>query len=156
MKFVSKCGSYALRIHPRLVDKIIEFSKAALPDETCGCIVGYYEDNLLWAVVTDVILACKDPALKGCQIDNDFVNDYFTKLWKETDGQRYDLGVWYSHPLHTPVPSEKDNKVMQEVYRKEDDQKRLSIIIGYNLTRDDLHVRLYENETDYVDLERWV
>lgn len=95
-----------------------------LPNETGGLLVGYYTPDMQRAVVTEA-WPCSDDAVRwptGFERGQEDFNERLSALWRETDGTRYFLGEWHTHPKNAPYLSETDIAQMRSVAR---DQKQV-------------------------------
>jgi integrative and conjugative element protein (TIGR02256 family) len=110
--FRTENGKYGMKIFRNSVRRILNHCKKASPNEIGGILVGYYSDDLRWAIVTAITGPPVDSipgrisfyrGIKGLQ-------KFLDSKWKKR--QHYYLGEWHFHPYSSPIPSRSDNMQM--------------------------------------------
>ena len=86
-----------------LLDKMYQRS-AEERRETLAALVGHYSDDCTTAVVDGII--CQvwgEYAI--CERDHVRLKTELDEIWKSSDGKRYFLGEWHTHPGEPNTPS---------------------------------------------------
>lgn len=113
LMFQTEDEKYGMKICKKFVNRILAYCQNASPNETGGIMVGYYSDDLRWAIVTDIT---------GPTVDSIFKRNFFYRgikglqkflnsKWKKK--KQYYLGEWHFHPFSLPIPSQIDNMQMR-------------------------------------------
>lgn len=114
LKFVTTDLRYGVSIDESMVKKILMLCREAADTETGGILVGYYEENLAWAVVTDISGPPEDSrrtrgsllrGVKGLQ-------KWLNYVWRSK--RHYYLGEWHYHPFASPDASRVDVQQLKE------------------------------------------
>ena len=112
MHFQTSCRQYGLIIEPETIVKILKQGLRDWPKETCGVIVGRYNDNLDHALVTDVIDTSGADKSSIRVIDHaDKSTAILEKLWPH----HYYLGTWHTHPNGPAVTGGLDDRTMKQI-----------------------------------------
>ena len=117
MEFRSEDGRFGLRLPDGRLTELLERCRAARDEETGGIIIGFYTEELDWAVVTATSAPPQDSksggnwfyrGTRGLQRSLD-------QFWMQRHW--YYLGEWHYHPQHAPLPSREDGDQMEEFAR---------------------------------------
>lgn len=114
----SRCGGKVL-IPSSLLDAMMNFAGAALPNETGGTLVGHYEEGDSVALVEQVL-----GVRYGAERDvarffrpPDDVDGQLAEIFHASEGRTHYLGEWHTHPGSSPTPSRIDCRTMRELAR---------------------------------------
>jgi integrative and conjugative element protein (TIGR02256 family) len=105
-------------IGPQTLTEVLSRCRGFAPAETGGILVGYYNDALSCAVVTDA----SERPLDSKSGRNWLVRGtaglqgWLDRLWCNNK-RRYYLGEWHFHPGGVPEPSPTDTKQMGTIAR---------------------------------------
>jgi integrative and conjugative element protein (TIGR02256 family) len=97
------------------IDRLIRACTRSYPNETGGIIIGFYNETLDCATITEIVFETPDSkkgrtwffrGIKGIQ-------DNIHKLWSTE--RMYYLGEWHFHPGGTSIPSRVDINQMLEI-----------------------------------------
>ena len=112
LEFWSADRRFGLRISEMQVSAILGMCARAMPNETGGLLVGFYNETRDCAVVTNVSGAPQDSRAGRTWFYRGFANlqKWLDHLWKR---KRYYVGEWHFHPGGTPAPSNTDIQQME-------------------------------------------
>jgi proteasome lid subunit RPN8/RPN11 len=83
------------------------------PREMLAALVGYYSSDMKTAIV-DGIVAETEGEYASCSRDVELLSRELHDIWKDTNGERFFLGEWHSHPLQSNAPSALDLETAHE------------------------------------------
>jgi integrative and conjugative element protein (TIGR02256 family) len=115
LEFWSNDRCFGLKISLLNINRMILTCVSSYPNETGGVLIGYYNDTLNCATITEIIFEIPDSkrgktwflrGIKGIQ-------NRLHQLWSSR--RIYYLGEWHFHPGGTPVPSQVDINQMLEI-----------------------------------------
>jgi len=137
----------------KFIRSIIERSIAKRPLEACGILVGYYSKDLTTAIVTEVLHSEDETATLVSTKFDPSLQKQLNDIWDKTDGNRYMVGDWHSHPNGSPEPSKKDDDAIFKGVN-EQHPENMSLIIGRNLTENDIQIHIYKKPDIKIKMVR--
>lgn len=116
--FQSEDGTFGVSIKPETLTEVLNRCRDFAPAETGGILVGYYNDALNCAVVTDASERPPDSRSGRTWLVRGTagLQGWLDRLWSRSK-RRYYLGEWHVHPGATPEPSPTDTKQMAKIAR---------------------------------------
>lgn len=105
---------FNISISPSIIEKLLGQSKKSNDNETGGILIGHYDKNLEWAIISEVTGPPDDSqsgpnwfyrGIKGLQ-------QKLSNLWPR---QKYYLGEWHFHPHGAAIPSQSDMNQMKKI-----------------------------------------
>lgn len=113
LMFQTEDEKYGMKICKKFINHILNHCQNASPNETGGIMVGYYSDDLRWAIITDITGPPNDSILKRFFLyrGTNGLQKLLNSKWKYK--KHYYLGEWHFHPFSLPIPSQIDNMQMR-------------------------------------------
>lgn len=105
---------FNISIPPSIIKKLFGQSKKSVNKETGGILIGRYDNNHEWAIISEVTGPPDDSkagpnwfyrGIRGLQ-------QKLSNLWLK---QKYYLGEWHFHPHGAPIPSKSDVNQMKKI-----------------------------------------
>ncbi|MGD9993957.1 MAG: Mov34/MPN/PAD-1 family protein [Salinivirgaceae bacterium] len=112
-------GDWKIYVDHWLVDKMKDFRKSKLPNETGGVLIGSYDTERKIIYVCDTLFAPTDSIEKSTSFERgkDGLLKEYKKYLKVADGQLFYIGEWHSHPDYCSVnPSNDDKELYKYLY----------------------------------------
>lgn len=130
-----KCGDWHVIMDTGMREKLYEFRRSHLPEETGGIILGYIDQKLAHIYVVDVLSAPADSEadLTGFTRGVQGLRAALDEVCQWTAGIVGYIGEWHSHPEFTSAyPSSIDRTLIKELADalELDGQPALMIIVG--------------------------
>jgi integrative and conjugative element protein (TIGR02256 family) len=112
--FRSSDNRYGLHLPPPIVNDLLSRCREAKMLETGGILVGRYNPNHDWAIVSMVSDAPADSRRGPTWFERGVtgLQRWLNGLWRQRE---YYLGEWHFHPGGPPSPSSTDLSQMQEI-----------------------------------------
>ncbi len=136
--FNFKTGSLEVHLSNSLIGQLSRLSKSALPNETGGTLLGYYNDSMKIANITEILKSAGKPK----STPTSFIRPSDTKETESnrrilaSRGRLFYLGEWHSHPKGPPYPSPNDLMSCFELvkYSRVPTETPIMLIIGNDLS----------------------
>jgi integrative and conjugative element protein (TIGR02256 family) len=113
LTFRSSDGRFGLLLDEHRVEELLRFTRRAARRETGGVLVGYYENTLDRACVTQVSPPPRGSHASGWTFERGAagLREWLASLWN-APRRRYYLGEWHFHPRASPEASGQDRAQM--------------------------------------------
>ncbi|XXY45983.1 Mov34/MPN/PAD-1 family protein [Sorangium sp. So ce269] len=113
VRFQSSDGRFTLSLKQRQVNDLLRLSRQAGRRETGGVLVGYYNESLDCAQVTQVSKPPRDSQGSWSRFERgtEGLREWLAKLWGAPK-RTYYLGEWHFHPYALPEASAQDRSQM--------------------------------------------
>jgi integrative and conjugative element protein (TIGR02256 family) len=157
--FQSADRQFGLRISAKEIDRMVSLCRKAKRAETGGVIVGQYNEQHDWAIVTEVTGPPEDSRsgstwfLRGVR----GLQQLIERLWQRD--RSFYLGEWHYHPYSSPDPSSTDTSQMRKIADSASYAcpEPILLILGGDPSKE-LQIRAFVFccGSDYVELSRVV
>lgn len=103
----------SLIIKRKLLQKTFEQVYSHYPNEFGGIFLGKINSLSSTAEITDILVPTKyDNSKSGFKRYSESLNKKIAQKYNESNKSIHYLGEWHSHPLNSPIPSNKDYSAM--------------------------------------------
>lgn len=115
--WASPCKEYEVEVVNSVLSEMIRLAREGSPLEVGTSLVGSYSEDGRRATVSGLAPAAPDSKggrwsyLRGSH----GLKNFFSQLFKSTQGRSHYVGEWHSHPGGSPVPSGVDDKNMFDI-----------------------------------------
>jgi integrative and conjugative element protein (TIGR02256 family) len=119
-RFQTEDHAFGLEVQAAQMKTIVTQCRQTPHTETGGIIVGFYTEDLHWAIVTDVSSPPQDSRRFRFAFHRGVIGlqEWLRDLWSER--KQYYLGEWHFHPMGSPMPSGIDDRQMSSFATKRD------------------------------------
>lgn len=155
LSFQSEDMSFGLQIPKSELNSIYKMCSAS-SNETGGILIGYYSENLSWAIVTKATAAPAGSIRHAFAFvrEGKSLTRLLDKYWKQ---KQYYLGEWHYHPNASAEPSSTDRNTMCKLANTTSLHcpEPILFVIGGNCSRWNIHCSVFaaEKEICLVQLE---
>ena len=128
---------------PKLESELIDKAKEMTPLETGGILIGYYDKECKYAIVTDIHHIPGNEERSYIR-DADIMMKILERVSKYSRGEEYYIGEWHTHPGDNPDPTDIDDKTMFDI-SESDSPNPILVTIGGEFELESLRVNVYSN-----------
>ena len=156
-RWASADGRYSVVVCAQCLSDMLDLAKEHFPEEVGTSLVGHYSSDGYTAFVGDLAPFTRDSET-GKSIFRrgiEGLKAFFSNLFRQSEGKRYYVGDWHSHPRGAPVPSSRDDKTQSAVANDANCacEECILILIGGDLIDSpELGIYVYSSEDGRVDL----
>jgi len=146
MRFLTEDRFFGVIISQKHLETMVEFAQSRKPKETGGYLVGFYDMNRQYAVITDVWEGDGERDYRSYVSHlTDKMKLDLNSLWTSSSGTLYYVGEWHTHPGGPSIPSTQDNLAMSEIAanKKAECPQPISIILGSSMTNPSEELGVY-------------
>ena len=117
VKWTSSCGRYTVHLTTGLVDKLRSLARRHHPLETGSSLFGYYTADGFDAYLEGTAPIPPDSQSSRTSFKRgvEGLEEFFATLNEDSEGSRYYVGEWHTHPEGDARPSPKDDKNQAEI-----------------------------------------
>lgn len=146
----SECGTYTVVLEDQFLTDVVNVARKHYPKEVGSPLFGSYSDDGHKAHISGI--GPLSPDSHGTRISFNRgvrgLREFFTNLFKSSQGRVHYVGEWHSHPNGAPIPSGTDHDNMMAIARdpKAECPECVLIIISIGAQTSEKAIYVYSRE----------